>query len=86
MTRLTVLLAATLGMSSSAFACGMYLPEENQKMLAQVLEDIDAQAGNVVVEAVQPTTPEPAIADAALVEPNEAQQPTLIPEATEPHT
>ena len=80
MTRAFVFLAAVAALApTQAFACGMYIPDEDEKMLAQVFDEIDAAAPVVAVPsadknaanaaALVAQAPQPMIAEAAAEKP-----------------
>ncbi len=62
---------------ASALACGMYLPPENDKLLAEILEEIDQTANQDALAAVEAAKVVQA-ADVAPVEKTET--PSVIPE------
>lgn len=67
-------LALAVVAPSQAFACGMYIPEEDEKMLAQVFEEIDAVAPAPVVTASKDKN---AANAAALARPADVKAPVI---------
>jgi hypothetical protein len=86
MLRHTVIAFVFSMLPASALACGMYIPPENDKLLADILEEIDSSANKEALAAQQAQAaqqnqaqPQPA-APAAEPAPAEAPAPTVIPE------
>jgi hypothetical protein len=85
MLRHTVIAFVFSMLPASALACGMYIPPENDKLLAEILEEIDSSANKEALaaqqaQAAQQNQAQAPAAPAAEPAPAEAPAPTVIPE------
>lgn len=79
----TLALVLTFAAPATALACGMYIPPEKERLLAEVLDEIDAQGTAPAVTEVVAVPVEPVL--------TEVPEPVTAPSEThraavEPHT